>query len=201
MKINEQGRSMIEMLGVLAIIGVLSVGGFNMVNKMQTSYSNNQVLDAAGELATRTRVLMRDYDGEKNTSMNKFLCKGKAVPDALMENVDCDNVSEFTGNSDVKYNVFYLGQKVTFVVQVQNVTEEMCMAFVTTNWGGPGSSGFLGVSVGDKYDDVNKYDVNKGQASDTIAIVGDANKPAPMGIGTAAKACSGDGLTINLSYR
>ena len=63
MKINEQGRSMIEMLGVLAIIGVLSVGGFNMVNKMQTSYSNNQVLDAAGELATRTRVLMRDYDG------------------------------------------------------------------------------------------------------------------------------------------
>lgn len=194
--VNEQGRSMIEMLGVLAIIGVLSVGGFNMVNKMQTSYSNNQVLDTAGELATRTRVLMRDYDGEKNTSMNKFLCKGKAVPDALMENVDCDNVSEFTGNSDVKYKVFYLGEKVTFVVQVQNVTEEMCMAFVTTNWGGPGSSGFLGVSVGDKYDDVNK-----GPASDTIAIVGDANKPAPMGIGTAAKACSGDGLTINLSYR
>ena len=32
MKINEQGRSMIEMLGVLAIIGVLSVGVFNMVN-------------------------------------------------------------------------------------------------------------------------------------------------------------------------
>ena len=27
MKINESGRSMIEMLGVLAIIGVLSVGG------------------------------------------------------------------------------------------------------------------------------------------------------------------------------
>lgn len=201
MKINEQGRSMIEMLGVLAIIGVLSVGGFNMVNKMQTSYSNNQVLDAAGELATRTRVLMRDYDGGEGSSMNKFLCKGKAVPDALMENVDCENVSEFTGNSDVKYNVFYLGQKVTFVVQVQNVTEEMCMAFVTTNWGGPGSSGFLGVSVGDKYDDVNKYDVNKDQASDTIAIVGYAKKPAPMGIGTAAKACSGDGLTINLSYR
>lgn len=191
MKINEQGRSMIEMLGVLAIIGVLSVGGFNMVNKMQTSYSNNQVLDAAGELATRTRVLMRDYDGEKNTSMNKFLCKGKAVPDALMENVDCDNVSEFTGNSDVKYKVFYLGEKVTFVVQVQNVTEEMCMAFVTTNWGGPGSSGFLGVSVGDKY---------KGPASDTVAIVG-TFKPAPMEIGTAATACSGDGLTINLSYR
>lgn len=201
MKINEQGRSMIEMLGVLAIIGVLSVGGFNMVNKMQTSYSNNQVLDAAGELATRTRVLMRDYDGGENTSMNKFLCKGKAVPDALMENVDCDNVSEFTGESDAKYNVFYLGQKVTFVVQVQNVTEEMCMAFVTTNWGTPGTSGFLGVSVGDKYDDVNKYDVNKVPASDTIAIVGDADKPAPMGIGTAAKACSGDGLTINLSYR
>ena len=140
MKINEQGRSMIEMLGVLAIIGVLSVGGFSMVNKMQT-----------GELATRTRVLMRDYDGDKDTSMNKFLCKGKAVPDALMENVNCENVSEFTGASDVIYKVYYLGDKVTFVVQEQNVTEEMCMAFVTTNWGGPGSSGFLGVSVGDEY--------------------------------------------------
>ena len=27
MRVNEQGRSMIEMLGVLAIVGVLSVGG------------------------------------------------------------------------------------------------------------------------------------------------------------------------------
>ena len=196
MKTNEQGRSMIEMLGVLAIIGVLSVGGFSMVNKMQTSYTNNQVLDTAGELATRTRVLMRDYDGAKDTSMNKFLCKGKAVPDALMENVNCENVSEFTGASDVSYKVYYLGDKVTFVVQVQNVTEEMCMAFVTTNWGGPGSSGFLGVSVGDEY-----KAVNSGSASNKVAIVGDSSYPAPMGIGTAATACDGDGLTINLSYR
>ena len=42
MLINENGRSMIEMLGVLAIIGVLSVGGIAGFSKAMESYKTNQ---------------------------------------------------------------------------------------------------------------------------------------------------------------
>ena len=67
MKTNEDGRSMIEMLGVLAIIGVLSVGGFSLVNKMHNSYEANQVIETAGELASRARTMAREYEEDENS--------------------------------------------------------------------------------------------------------------------------------------
>ena len=39
---NQSGRSMIEMLGVLAIIGVLSVGGIAGYSKAMTQYKINK---------------------------------------------------------------------------------------------------------------------------------------------------------------
>lgn len=43
--IPEAGRSMIEMLGVLAIIGVLSVGGIAGYSKAMEMYKMNKVID------------------------------------------------------------------------------------------------------------------------------------------------------------
>lgn len=44
-KINEYGRSMIEMLGVLAIIGVLSVGGISGYSKAMYKLKMNKTID------------------------------------------------------------------------------------------------------------------------------------------------------------
>ena len=41
---NENGRSMIEMLGVLAIIGVLSVGGIAGYSKAMMKYKVNKTI-------------------------------------------------------------------------------------------------------------------------------------------------------------
>ena len=50
-KKSEQGRSMVEMLGVLAIIGVLSIGGIAGYTLSMRRYRANQVLDAANKYA------------------------------------------------------------------------------------------------------------------------------------------------------
>ena len=42
MKNNDCGRSMIEMIGVLAIIGVLSVGGIAGYSRAMTKYRTNK---------------------------------------------------------------------------------------------------------------------------------------------------------------
>lgn len=42
MKVNQKGRNMVEMLGVLAIIGVLSVGALAGFNKAMEKYKKNQ---------------------------------------------------------------------------------------------------------------------------------------------------------------
>ena len=47
----ESGRSMVEMLGVLAIIGVLSVGGISGYTISMRKYRANQIVDLASKLA------------------------------------------------------------------------------------------------------------------------------------------------------
>lgn len=44
-KLVSAGRSMIEMLGVLAIIGVLSVGGIAGYSQAMTKYKVNRTID------------------------------------------------------------------------------------------------------------------------------------------------------------
>ena len=51
MRKNESGRSMVEMLGVLAIIGVLSIGGIAGYTLSMNRYRANSVVDIANKLA------------------------------------------------------------------------------------------------------------------------------------------------------
>lgn len=51
MKKNESGRSMVEMLGVLAIIGVLSIGGIAGYTLAMNRYRANEILDTAAKVA------------------------------------------------------------------------------------------------------------------------------------------------------
>ena len=50
-KKSEQGRSMVEMLGVLAIIGVLSIGGIAGYTLSMRRYRANQIIDMANKYA------------------------------------------------------------------------------------------------------------------------------------------------------
>ncbi len=49
---NETGRSMVEMLGVLAIIGVLSVGGIAGYTMAMNKYRANEILNAISMMST-----------------------------------------------------------------------------------------------------------------------------------------------------
>lgn len=48
---QENGRSMVEMLGVLAIIGVLSIGGIAGYTMAMNRYRANEILDTASKLS------------------------------------------------------------------------------------------------------------------------------------------------------
>ena len=47
-KLNEHGRSMVEILGVLAIIGILSIGGIASYQYAYSSYQAGQIQDVIG---------------------------------------------------------------------------------------------------------------------------------------------------------
>ena len=51
-KTQESGRSMVEMLGVLAIIGVLSIGGIVGYTMAMNRFRANEVIDMANKVAS-----------------------------------------------------------------------------------------------------------------------------------------------------
>ncbi len=58
---NESGRSMVEMLGVLAIIGVLSIGGIAGYTTAMNRYRANEVVDMATKYATIAFTTFQTY--------------------------------------------------------------------------------------------------------------------------------------------
>ncbi len=63
---NEQGRSMIEMLGVLAIVGVLSVAGIMGYSKAMAKYKANQIVDQMSFIRHNLQEIygkQRSYEG------------------------------------------------------------------------------------------------------------------------------------------
>ncbi len=206
---NEQGRSMIEMLGVLAIIGVLSVGGINMINKMQDSYEATQIIDETGDLASHAKKMVREYlaDGYTSGSMVSYLGNAKGLPSALYNGYD-DCGGNLCGTANSAFDVVYSDNGV-FAVTIDNLSEETCMQMSTNNWGGPSSSGFLGMGVvsnakarASVTDITKKVRESKGSSASNkaIGIVGNSSNPAPLGIGAAANVCQ-DGAGIVLVYR
>ena len=53
---NEQGRSMVEMLGVLAIIGVLSIGGIAGYTTAMNKYRANEIAQAVAMTVIQAKV-------------------------------------------------------------------------------------------------------------------------------------------------
>ena len=69
LKKQEQGRSMVEMLGVLAIVGVLSVAGIAGYTSAMNKYRANELLNA---VAMRTVILAAQRTSGTSLSLSEF---------------------------------------------------------------------------------------------------------------------------------
>ena len=139
---NQQGRSMIEMLGVLAVIGILTVGGFNLVMKARTQQTLSEVTDTMTSLAAKVRHIVREYELDKTSTstLKQYTINAKAFPEVLKDS--------WTDRNDVTYDVTYVGTNPMFWVNVSGLTEEMCLHMSNANYGTGVSSGFVGLSYG-----------------------------------------------------
>lgn len=200
-KINEKGRSMLEMLGVLAIVGVLTIGGYNLVMKANTNRQANTVLDETGSFVTKVRNMARMYSGaDKNISEEIY--NGQAYP----AGVTYDSTKKlFASTTDVEYKVYSAKeQKLLYIVEIADVDEAICMELVNTNWGSPSTTGFIGMSVVDAatstFNEIGNAIKNGVGNSTNIGIVGNSTHPAPFGIGTATNVCA-EGKKVRLAFR
>lgn len=146
---NEQsGRSMVEMLGVLAIIGVLSIGGISGYSKAMAKYRVNKTLDQISMLVINIRTLFSssiNYDGlSPATAINLGIIPGD------MQNgtgsgakiINSYQGSVLLGNPGTTDDA-----KRRFYITYTGLNSEACISLATADWGSQSGSGLEAISV------------------------------------------------------
>lgn len=88
MKINQTGRSMVEMLGVLAIIGVLSVGGIAGYSKAMNKYKMNKQVQQINQIVSYLNYNRPFINTKPRQSIVPLLKKLDIIPKEMIKTND-----------------------------------------------------------------------------------------------------------------
>jgi len=168
----QSGRSMIEMLGVLAIVGVLSAGGIAGYSMAMQSYKANLLIERINLIATRVRTL---YKNSNYTGLNKT----NIINSGKLSAKDLEN--PFGGSLNVRLSSY----SVEFFVidtEVANIPSEVCTDIVMTDWGGKRM--LYGIAV----------------TGDTTTEFMSQNGTYPADISAAITACKGGNKQMKVDF-
>ena len=193
MRVNESGRSMIEMLGVLAIIGVLSVGGIAGYSKAMNKFKTNQVADNVSMLVANIKTLyaqQKDYNGLNNTTAVSM----GVVPDELGTSATLTNAFNGAVNIQAAASTAASDNK-AFTITFNGLSKEACITLATNDWGSGYSSGLIYIKATGAKNET--YDITSaagliGCSGSTAAgsAVACPGHNMPMPVQAAANACN-----------
>lgn len=138
---NEQsGRSMVEMLGVLAIIGVLSVGGISGYSKAMAKFKLTKAQDQISMLLMNIRTAFSgssNYEGLNNTTAVQLnIVPGDMLPGGIGKSVTASGgiINAFSGA--VKLGTSANNQH--FTLEFGGLGKETCISLASSDWGTEG---------------------------------------------------------------
>lgn len=117
---QESGRSMIEMLGVLAIMGVITVSAIGMISTAMRTQKRNTVADEVIEIVTGVRQLLGEYDDFSH--INNATIFGA---------IGMSPKNPYGGNYELAVDSSNPRQ---FIVSIGGLSESDCKYFVTKAW-------------------------------------------------------------------
>ncbi len=117
---QESGRSMIEMLGVLAIMGVITVGAIGMISSAMRMQKQSTVNDDVLQMVVGVRQLLGEYDDFSNID-NATIFTALGIK----------NKNPYGGNYTLSVNPSNTRQ---FVVTIDGLSESDCKTLTTKAW-------------------------------------------------------------------
>ncbi len=193
---TQSGRSMIEMLGVLAIIGVLSVGGIAGYSKAMMKYRINKTIEQITLIAGNIRTFFapqRSYDGLDYT----ILKKAKLVPDEMWDG-GSNPVNAFGGSFAFSAENLTSASNIpgSFVIVIDSIPQEACIEIATMDWRADSGNSVVNISVNGTMDEtLEQYTDNCTDSAHNVCA-----KNMPMDIATASNACSSDENWIGIKF-
>ena len=130
---REHGRSMIEMLGVLAIIGVLSVGGIAGYSKAMEKWKINKTIEQVEEITQNILTLyvnQKTFDWHEWDVLKVDNLKTLGIIPANLKQAEEDYlfINPLGGISDV-----FVGPDL-FQIDLLDISKEACVVLSTHNW-------------------------------------------------------------------
>lgn len=195
---DQKGRSMVEMLGVLAIIGVLSVGGISGYSKAMSKFKLTKSQDQITMLLMNVRTAFAaspNYDGLTTT----VAIQAGIAPNDMYTTYSATKLNNaFGGNAHiyacdetgggghtcaVTGSVYDSTQAVQyFAISLDGLGRETCMSLAASDWG---TDGLVGMNVGkDKDTSTGSY----------------SSFDMPISLSTAATVCANKENTITWVY-
>ena len=117
---QESGRSMIEMLGVLAIMGLITVGAISMISYAMRMQKQSTVNDDVYQVVLGVRQLLGEYDDFTRID-NSTIFTALAMSDK----------NPYGGKYTVSVNPSNTRQ---FIVTIDGLSASECKALVTKAW-------------------------------------------------------------------
>lgn len=140
---DQNGRSMVEMLGVLAIIGVLSVGGISGYSKAMAKFKLTKAQDQITMLLMNIRTAYAtspSYEGLTSEMAAEY----NIAPNEMVAGAEGSRTlnGAFGGTVDLGT----LGSANTyFYITMNALGKEACRSLLTSDWG---ADGLISVSAG-----------------------------------------------------
>ena len=145
-KSNQNGRSMIEMLGVLAIIGVLSVGGIVGYSKAMNKYKTNQVLNGVTHTINNIKALFMAQNNVKGLNTKEAYDAG-VIPDEFKpDNANLAAMSSVVHSYGGTVKVVATtvdgdetsDETTYYAIKIEGLPRDVAMEIATQYWGDGG---------------------------------------------------------------
>ena len=187
---NESGRSMIEMLGVLAIIGVLSVGGIAGYSQAMSKFKVSKTTDQVQTMVTNIRTLFagqRSYDGLAGTGGDYTTAYTMGIlTDETWDKTNKKATNPYGGsillgtpNSNHNFSITYNG-----------LSGDACTRLTMADWG-DASSGLVGLIVSGAAQSEAPTDAQAKAPTFATAKAGASSGGFPTTLTAAVAACKG----------
>lgn len=193
-KNNQDGRSMVEMLGVLAIIGVLSIGGISGYSKAMAKYKLTKAQDQMTMLLMNIRTAYAtspNYSGLKPQIAAEY----KLAPSEMVVGTGSALYGAFGGNVEIGT---VNGSTNYFYITMNALGKEACRSLLTSDWG---ADGLVQVIAGPSASNATLPGSTCSSSVPTSSGVGTwCVKDLPVKLGTAGYACSAETNYITWVY-
>ncbi len=186
---------MIEMLGVLAIIGVLSIGGIAGYSKAMRKYKENKTINQITLLLTNIRTFYVNQGSFKDLD-NDAAVKYEIVSQDMIKEENVGSGTDAGKTSLVnpfggQVNIYPTDNNERVVVEYGGMDTLSCITIASSDWGSTASSGLAEMKIGSG---------GKENSMNLSTAFNWDNQKLPISLQDAQKACSSVENAISWKY-